>query len=749
MKRGSRNLLSLALCLFLLIGALPLRAAADLSSTGIQIDGNTGDTSYSFEGGGAAAWRTNGKTLTFTGSCTIAVSGTGKDAVSIVGGNSSDIANVVVESGADVTLQTSGAGSSYPLFSYGGLNVMVKSGGSLTVENSAPRSSATSAIKSIGPLTIVVDAGGSLIARSMAGNQGEEAMGRALDGDGVSITNNGNLTAAGNVYGIYSASDTKPVTIGGSGVTLVAGGSWGIFSFSPTVTIENSTRGLVAGGIKAVDFDISMENPVFTNNAADTFRVMDGAPADLWGQLEHDPDFADHSTGLDLSGVATSACYVNKTSGLALWEYGLRGNSGSRLYNRLTLVGAEVSSGGLKLPAGDVEVDLQGDNAIAGISMAEGVSNVLTLQGDGLPGVKVVNIAPPQENCYATAVAGAGKSSAIGIPGSVYRAESWGEYVPQTADRYFQLAYHPEDDLGADEYLLTLKDSFGGGVYASGADVSLKFLGEAEEPFFGWGQFNPENGNTIAKFGTSSDREMTFQMPAKHTAIQAVRENPPPPPSPGPSLETGEHRNYLNGYPDGTIRPERNLTREETAMIFYNLLDDASRTRYETTDCPFPDVKEGWSYQAVCTLANAGILMGDPDGNFRPAGMVTRAEFAAIAARFAPGTYAGDDLFPDIAGHWARDSINYAAGKNWVRGYEDGTFRPNANITRAEAATLINNVLERVPETVDDLLSGRRIFPDNADETAWYYLALEEAANSHRFKRKALTGVYERWTVLG
>ena len=295
------------------------------------------------------------------------------------------------------------------------------------------------------------------------------------------------------------------------------------------------------------------------------------------------------------------------------------------------------------------------------------------------------------------------------------------------------------------DLFLTVENGFGGRMVTSHGIYPIFFdASQFSAPFDHWklvsgkGTFDDKSPNTSISIGDSSV-----------VVCAVVKEGGGSGGGSGPSLETGDHKNYLNGYPDGTLRPGANLTREETAQLFYNLMDEASRAQYETTKCPFPDVKEGrWSYQAICTLANAGILKGNPDGTFRPFGTVTRAEFSSIAARFDPGTYEGDDLFPDIATHWARESINFAASKGWIEGYKDGTFQPDGKITRAEAATLINRVLNRAPETIDDLLPGRKTFPDNADPDQWYYLALEEAANSHDYRRKDYDGILETWTAL-
>ena len=144
---------------------------------------------------------------------------------------------------------------------------------------------------------------------------------------------------------------------------------------------------------------------------------------------------------------------------------------------------------------------------------------------------------------------------------------------------------------------------------------------------------------------------------------------------------------------------------------------------YEATSNSYTDVdSELWSNEAISTMTKAGIISGYDDNTFRPANYITRAEFATIAARFDSTTYDGENKFTDIDGHWAREYINRAAQKGWVSGYEDNTFRPESLITRAEAISLINHVLGRLPETTDDLLDGMNIWSDNVNENAWYYM---------------------------
>ena len=213
-------------------------------------------------------------------------------------------------------------------------------------------------------------------------------------------------------------------------------------------------------------------------------------------------------------------------------------------------------------------------------------------------------------------------------------------------------------------------------------------------------------------------------------------------------LNTQDHTAYIIGRSDGLVHPEADITRAEVAMIFYRLLREDVRARYETSDSPFPDVEaSAWYSGAVSTLAGADIITGRWDGTFGPDLPITRAEFAAIASRFASLPYTGTDLFSDTAGHWAREEINRAASYGWVNGVGDGTFAPDRAITRAEAIAIINRVLGRLPETAEDLLPGMKTWPDNAEADKWYYLPIQEATNGHGFDRKK-DGIHETWTEL-
>ena len=214
-----------------------------------------------------------------------------------------------------------------------------------------------------------------------------------------------------------------------------------------------------------------------------------------------------------------------------------------------------------------------------------------------------------------------------------------------------------------------------------------------------------------------------------------------------PALNTEDHIAYVIGYEDETVRPENNITRAEVAMIFFRLLTDETRDAALTDVNSYSDVEVGdWYNTAVSTMSALGIIKGYPDGTFKPNNFITRAEFAAIAARFDDHVSTGAVTFNDIKGHWAEEEVCRAAELGWVTGYPDGSFRPDQFITRAEAMTLINRVLVRNPETVDDLLDNMPIWKDNADPNRWYFIAVQEASISHDYARK--TNNTEYWTGL-
>ena len=213
-------------------------------------------------------------------------------------------------------------------------------------------------------------------------------------------------------------------------------------------------------------------------------------------------------------------------------------------------------------------------------------------------------------------------------------------------------------------------------------------------------------------------------------------------------LNTTDHFAYIVGYGNGEVRPQNNITRAEVATIFFRLLTDDVRDENLTKTNRYSDVAAtSWYNTAVSTLSSMGIITGYPDGTVRPNAAITRAEFAAIAARFDNDGDKTAAKFSDIATHWAKDEISIAYNNGWITGYPDGTFGPQRDITRAETMTLVNRVLNRQPETEDDLLPNMTVWTDNANPKAWYYLAVQEATNSHYYEFKT-NSQYEKWTEL-
>lgn len=266
---------------------------------------------------------------------------------------------------------------------------------------------------------------------------------------------------------------------------------------------------------------------------------------------------------------------------------------------------------------------------------------------------------------------------------------------------------------------------------------------------------NKEYVKTLA-FGNDADitewksNEVTLLL-KRSSASAPVVPNPNPGGSKEPSdLNITDHFAYVIGYPDGTVRPDGNVTRAEVATIFFRMLKDDAREKYWKTDNRYSDVKStDWFNNAISTLSNMGIIDGYPDGTFRPNAGITRAEFAKIAVSFFKDNVRETigDRFSDIHGKWYTEYVNLANELAIVNGYPDGTFRPDNKIIRAESMTIVNNTLRRTP-CKEGLLpvSVMITWPDNA-ASAWYYEAVQEATNSHEYSR-ASTTAKEQWTKL-
>ena len=214
-------------------------------------------------------------------------------------------------------------------------------------------------------------------------------------------------------------------------------------------------------------------------------------------------------------------------------------------------------------------------------------------------------------------------------------------------------------------------------------------------------------------------------------------------------LNTTDHYAYIVGYEDGEVKPNNNITRAEVATIFFRLLTDDARARYWSQTNDYSDIApESWYNNAVSTLSNMGIINGYEDGTFQPNAPITRAEFTAIATRFFDYTAEYDGAFNDVSrSAWYADCVQAAVDMGLVDGYPDGGFHPNSNITRAEAVTIVNRVLNRAPHE-DHLLDEdeMNVWPDNV-YGAWYYADMQEATNSHDYDWIRVSGErVEEWT---
>ena len=272
---------------------------------------------------------------------------------------------------------------------------------------------------------------------------------------------------------------------------------------------------------------------------------------------------------------------------------------------------------------------------------------------------------------------------------------------------------------------------------------------------------NEERGLTVSNWSIKKNGKPADEIVFTNHRSSGSHRPDPDPDDDKPSLNTEDHYGYIIGYPvdyytglpteDQTkkpVKPQGNITRAEVATIYFRMLTDESRNHFWSQDSGYPDVAlADWFNNAIATLSNGGIISGYPDGTFDPNGYITRAEFAVIAARFFDMDYQGEDLFPDIDGHWAQDYINQAAEDGFIEGYPDGTFGPDKYITRAEAVTLVNRTLDRHPDP-DHFLEDMLVWPDNLDTEQWYYADMQEATNSHEYqvKKDAQGNEYEVWT---
>ena len=328
--------------------------------------------------------------------------------------------------------------------------------------------------------------------------------------------------------------------------------------------------------------------------------------------------------------------------------------------------------------------------------------------------------------------------SSVLVTGNITLYAVWGNKTPGTT-----LVYHAND--GSDQKITE--------PYANNATVTLK----GKDTF-------TRSGYTFSSWNTQADGKGASFKPDDKVIVDNIESNDlyaiwtknsgsggshKPTVTIPDDVPTGlngkDHYAYVVGYPDGMVYPQKNITRAEVATIFFRLLEDETREANMTKSNGYNDMKDGaWYTCAVSTLSKMGIIKGYEDGSFKPDASISRAEFAAIAARFDPDGDKTPATFSDVSSHWAKDEISIAANHGWIKGYEDGSFKPDQKITRAETMTLVNRVLKRLPETKDDLHKDMKTWPDNQNESAWFYLAVQEATNSH-YQNLKKDGTHEKW----
>lgn len=326
-----------------------------------------------------------------------------------------------------------------------------------------------------------------------------------------------------------------------------------------------------------------------------------------------------------------------------------------------------------------------------------------------------------------------------------------------TAERSYAytLSYFPDDEQNEEHFIWEINEAV-----TNFAPVQLTYTVKLTNPKTAagtYGQYDRDgslgydglytNNSAVLYPVDSSGNRGEEQVFNKPTVSYTVEKKSSGNSSNKPVLNKDDHFAYIIGYPDGNVRPDGNITRAEVATIFFRMLTDESRADCWAQTNSYSDVKSGaWYNNAVSTLSNAGIITGYEDGLFKPNAPITRAEFAAIAARFSDVEYSEENSFSDVdSEYWAAKYIALAEHLGWINGYPDGTFKPGKEITRAEAMKLVNEVLDRTPDK-DNMLSEMIIWPDNPEDE-WYYEAVQEATNSHEYERKTENDA-EKWTKL-
>lgn len=308
----------------------------------------------------------------------------------------------------------------------------------------------------------------------------------------------------------------------------------------------------------------------------------------------------------------------------------------------------------------------------------------------------------------------------------------------------FKVVYTPEND-GEEKFVWTINEPVSNFNRVQ-LSYQLRLRDDARTSTDGYFYTNVSATLTPKDSGENTGREQKFDRPRVTFGADAdyllpilnLKKA-------APKLNTRDHFAYVQGYPDGTVKPAGSITRAEVAAILFRLMDADSRSLYYSTASGFRDVDSTkWYNTYVATLNNAGVITDSRTGYFRPNAAITRAELAAMLAQFAEKKSAAI-YFSDVsAGYWAANAIALTANLGWINGYPDGTFGPDKTVTRAELMAMVNRATGRAPKSTGALLSGMKTWKDNADTARWYYLDVQEATNSHTY----LGAPTETWTSL-
>jgi len=531
------------------------------------------------------------------------------------------------------------------------------------------------------------------------------------------FTFSGNATAAGLITGYYPM-ELKPADFTNTNnnfkdveFKIVDGG----LTITPldtiivTITGNTDTKAYNGSEQKVEGYTVSINSTLYTEDDFDFSGVAAAARTDVGKTMMGLKAEQFTNTNDNFSKVAFNIVdgWIEITP--TETERKVAANSNSWVYD-----GQDHADGGYTVTFGEEKYELKAGES-ATLSTGDTVTAVITKTvkhvSDTAEGNnEIVSLAVDNESCYKTVTKLSGTLTITPAPLTITAGSSSQPYV--------------DGVVMCDEYTNT--------PLVDGDRIeSVKITGQQDGP----GKSDNVPSDAVIKNAADEDVTGDYDITYVNGVLEGV-----------PKLEKDVHFNYIMGYKDGTIRPNNNITRAEVATIFFRLLTDESREYYwkETND--FKDIPDTyWACPAISTLTNAGILKGFEDGNFRPNEPVTRAQMAAIIARFA-NLSEGTVSFTDIEGHWAQKSIELAAGNGWINGYSDGTFRPNEKITRAATMAMINRVLDRHVENVEDLLPDMNVWSDNMDPGYTFYFDIQEATNFHECQRID-NSPNEKWTV--